>query len=228
MERLSLVVVSTLVCAAGTVCADVLWDQSQLSATGNSVPNTISGQPPFGLTSYALNDVHVGAGGWTINSVTVYFSAFGTTDWTTAVTHGRLNIFTQTGGLPVSGNVPSTGAAVTLSCASFIFDAGPGFGEQPCFSATAGGLNITLPEGNYWIGLTPVAPGGFFGPEYNWPTANAYGSNTAMWSPYAPDAQTWVSAGVDAAMLIQGTAAPAPGAAALLGLAGIAGFRRRR
>jgi hypothetical protein len=208
--------------------ADTLWDQSALSGSGGAF-NTISGSPPFGATVYTLSDIVVPAGGWTINSVSTYFSALGFANWPTDVTQGRLNIFTRDGALPVSGNNPGTGTMVTLTCTQTQFDAGPDFGMQNVNVATAAGLNIVLAPGNYWIGLTPVAPGGF-DLEGGWGTTNIIGGNSVSRSPFSgpgdPPANTWFSSGGEQAILITGI--PTPSAAALLGIAGLAAGRRRR
>jgi hypothetical protein len=220
---------SLVLTATAAVNADTLWDQSNLSGAGSSIPNSISGSPPFGSTVYAVSDVVVPAGGWTISSVSTYFSALGFANWATDVTSARLNIFSRSGALPVSGNNPGTGTIVSVACTGSSFDAGPGFGEQGVWVVTAGGLNITLAPGDYWIGLTPVAPGGF-DLEYNWPSASAIGVPSAMRSPFTgfgmPPANTWTDSGVEGSILIQGV--PTPSAGALLGIAGLAGFRRRR
>ncbi|HZW07561.1 MAG TPA: hypothetical protein VFF65_10600 [Phycisphaerales bacterium] len=209
--------------------ADVLWDQSALSGTTSSVPNTISGGPPFGSTVYAVSDVVVPAGGWTITSISTFFSRLGFADWSTDVTTARLNIFSRTGSLPAGGDNPGAGTVVSIFCTPSTFDAGPGFGEQGVWVATASGLNITLAPGDYWIGLTPVAPGGF-DLEYNWPSSAVVGLPSAMRSPFSgfgmPPANTWSDSTVEGSILIQGV--PAPSAAAALGLAGLAACRRRR
>ena len=211
--------------------ADTLWDQSALSGTGAGVYNSVSGSPPFGSTVYALSDVVVPAGGWTINSISTYFSALGFANWATDVTQARLNIFSRDGALPASGNNPGTGTLVTLTCTFSSFDAGPDFGFQNVNVATAAGLNIVLAPGNYWIGLTPIAPGGF-DLESNWGSSTVIGGNSAMRSPFTgfgmPPANTWSDSGAEGAILIEGTLAPTPSAAALMGLAGLAAGRRRR
>lgn len=231
MKSLSAAFVTASLCLSAAASADVLWDQSPLSGQGASVPNSISGSPATnGSTMYALSDIVVPAGGWTITSVSTFFSALGFQSWPNDVTIGRLNIFARTGALPVAGNNPGTGTIVNLTCTQSSFDAGPGFGEQGVNIATAAGLNIHLDAGNYWIGLTPVTAGGW-DMEYNWPTSNVFGTSSALWSAFAdpfggPPAQTWLDSGVEGSILIQGV--PTPGAAALLGLAGLTGMRRRR
>jgi len=236
MKKMSQMVglVSVAMLAAGA-SADVLWDQSQINGQAGGAPNTISGSPPFGSTIYAYNDIAVGGGGWTVNSISVYFSALGFDDWTQVVTSARLNIFTNAGGaLPSAGDNPGLGPnaqIVDVSVTAGSFDAGPGFGLQQMYIVTASGLNINLAAGDYWIGLTPLAPSGFFGPETNWAAASVYGQNTALWSRYADPlggipGQTWFGSGTEAAILIQGV--PTPGAGALIGVAALAGLRRRR
>lgn len=229
MKRFTAVLLTAAMGLSAAASADILWDQSDLSGSAAGMYNTISGSPPFGSTVYALNDIVVPAGGWTITSISTYFSGLGFANWATDVTQGRLNIFARNGALPGSADNPGTGTLVTLTCTQTTFDAGPGFGDQNVNVATANGLNIVLAPGNYWIGLTPIAPGGF-DLEIAWPSATPIGLPSAIRSPFTgfglPPANTWVSAETEGSILIQGV--PTPGAAGLLGLAGLAGLRRRR
>jgi len=228
MKNLSAVFLAASLGLSAVASADTLWDQSTLSGTASGYYNTISGNPN---TNYAVSDVAVPASGWTINSISTYFSALGFANWATDVTQARLNIFSRSGALPVSGNNPGTGTLVSITCSFTTFDAGPGFGDQGVNVATASGLNIVLAPGDYWIGLTPVAPGGF-DLESAWPSATIFGGNSAYRSPFnqfgGPAANTWASTGTEGSILILGTATPTPSAAALLGLGGLVAGRRRR
>ena len=216
-----------LAALAATSQAAVLWDQSALNWGGNAYPNSISGAPPFGLTAYTVCDVNVDAGGWTIDSVSMYFSLINS-DWVNDVSQGRLNIFTKTGSLPASSDNPGAGTIVPMAATVF-FDSTV---QQNYYKVTAAGLNVTLAPGSYWIGITPVAPGGFFGPELGIAAASTIGDYSPYRSPFAdfgsPPANTWanVSGNQDAAILITGV--PAPAGLGLLGLAGLAAARRRR
>jgi hypothetical protein len=215
--------------AANAASAAVLWDQSvpDTSPTGVGLVNTYS--PGFnGSIAYGVNNVVVPASGWTVQSVSVYFSNFNDPG-----TSGILNIFPKSGSLPLAGNNPQAsptgaGTPVSLGSIDFVYD------NQGIREYTASGLNIVLAPGEYWIGLTPVQAAGFFGADNQWSTVNPIGVGTAV-RLYGPDSG-WAnygglagaSASLDGAMKINGTATPAPSGAMLLALGGLIGARRRR
>jgi len=198
---------------ASVAHADILWDQSAHDPLGAGFWNTISGDPPFGITGYTVADVTVPAGGWTINSVTMYFSnldSFG--GWENDVTEGRLYIQPKSGALPT---VLPGGPLIPMSALSL----------GASYAVTASGLSNVLAAGEYWIGITPAAPSGFFGPELGLATTGAViGDPSATYDLSAPP---WAAPnGADAAILVQGV--PAPASAAVLGLGGLLISRRRR
>jgi len=177
--------------------SDTLWDQSSIDLTGGYF-NSISGSPPFGLTNYLVNDVTVSASGWTVQSITVRFSGISAT-WGGGITTGRLVVFPKTGSLPLNTNDPGVQSMVPMS-GTFVSGGGNNF-----WDVTASGLNLTLVPGDYWIGITPVAPAGFFGPETQFRSATHIGDDSAGWDAFASP-KSWVGkAGYDANILIQGT-----------------------
>ena len=217
------------VCAFGTVAnADVLWDQSNFDAGINALVDQEFGDFPT-YSSYMVMDVMTDAGGWMLDSVTTYYT-FGSGFWSNAINTGRLSIFEKTGGLPGAGDDPSASASVpvTLTLA----------GDH--WEVTASGLGMML-DGNkeYWIGLTPIADFGVYGQEFHL-AAPIVGVDTAWRNPggsfgFGDQWQNvagidsggmWVG-NYDAAFLLEGYVVPAPGALALLGLAGLVGRRRR-
>ena len=207
--------------------AGVLWDQSKLDWNANGFTNTISGNPN---TSYMVSDVTVGAGGWTVNSISVYFTCFDF-NWATGAdaTTGRLNVFSKTGALPTSGNNPGTGSLVSLDV-EILNDPTVG---QAYYKVTASNLNLNLSAGSYWLGVTPVEPNGFFGPESGLAATTHLGAASAWRSPYTgfglPPANTWTNTlygNLDAAILVEGV--PAPTSLAAVGVAGLLVGRRRR
>lgn len=206
-----------MVAAAGSVAsADVLWDQSQLNWAADGFFNSISGAPPFGTTAYAMNDITVPAGGWTVDSVTVYFSRI-LSNWDSEITEGRLYVQPKTGGAPT---VLPGGGLIPMSAVS-LFDAAV---QQSYYEVTASGLNLNLAPGDYWIGITPVAPGGPFGPETGITSASSIGDVTTVY--YAGFGGGFIAHSGDAAMKITGV--PAPAGVAVAGLAGLFAARRRR
>lgn len=206
-----------MVAAAGSVAsADVLWDQSALNWAGDAFVNSISGTPPFGATSYAMCDVVVPAGGWTINSISMYFSQI-ESDWSQDVYQGRLYVQPKTGSMPT---VLPGGAMVPMT-ATPMFDNT----VQTSFAeVTASGLSINLAAGEYWIGITPQATGGFWGPELGIAAASNYGAPTTVYAVGIGGG--FMQLGNDAAIKVQGV--PAPAGIAVAGLAGLVAARRRR
>ena len=200
---------------ASAARADILWDQSSLGWSSNGFYNTISGAPPFGSTAYAASDVTVPAGGWQVNSVSMYFTCFDFS-WNSETT-GRLYIQPKTGAMPT---VLPGGSLIDMTV-ELLTDDSVG---QAYYKVTASGLSNVLTPGEWWVGITPVAAAGPFGPEIGLATANPTGATTAN---YDLGGSGWADTTVDAAILIEGTV-PAPASAALLGLGGLAMARRRR
>lgn len=181
--------------------ADVLWDQSAIDEFGAGFFNSISGTPPFGSTLYAVSDVTVGAGGWEVQSISVWFSGLDPS-WGAAITEGRLVVFAKSGPLPIPANDPSTAPTVPMTGT---YVPGP---INNHWQVTATGLGLSLVPGEYWIGITPVAPSGFFGPEIHSSTTTPMGDSSPWYDPYAamgPEGWSVPNAGVDATILIEGT-----------------------
>lgn len=229
MKRSMAIGVLALAAAAGASQAAVLWDQSALdtSPTSMGLLNTVS--PGFnGAEIYGLSDVTVPAGGWTIQSVSTYYTNFNFPGGVSAV----LNVFPKTGALPIATNDPraapaGNGTQVPVTATDFVVD------NQGVREYTASGLNIVLAPGDYWIGLTPNQAGGAFGADFQWSTTAPSGVGQAAWSQDFGWPVGWFDYGTqtgiavhDGAIKIQGV--PAPSSLALLGLGGLIAGRRRR
>ncbi len=181
----------------------ILWDQSDYDEGVNAfVDQVFDDFPDF--DSYLVNDVDTGGDAWVIDSVMTFFT--NGNDWANAdVTQGRLNIFPKTGDLPDDGaDDPGAGQVVDI----VIIDLGD------TMAVLAGGLNIELDPGEYWVGLTPLANFGAFGQEFH-RGAPISGVDTAWrnpgggfglggdWSTTAPLAPDWIDL-FDAAITITG------------------------
>jgi hypothetical protein len=192
-----LVVLCVVLMVAQAASADVLWDQPNDPGWMMGWFNSESGSPPFGMTWHGANDVTVD-GTWTVDSVTSYYSALDP-GWGGAISQGYLHVFPKTGPLPsedptLSPVVPMTGVIV-----------------GGIFEVTASGLALTLPPGEYWIGITPVAPAGMMGPEIQIPSTMFLGNETVSYDAYGmPPGWFVFNPGMDAAMLVQGTVAGTP------------------
>ena len=198
---MALAVVSALVVIQASSAA-VLWDQSDFDPWGPGFFNSESGGPPFGMTQHSVNDISVGGTGWQIESITTYYSALDLT-WGDGITQGYLHIFDKTAPLPVDGVDDPTASPVVSMSALLNVDH---------WIVTAADLNVDLAPGEYWIGITPIAPSGPFGPEIHMASLTLTGDATASYDVYAfPGPPTWynLNPGVDASILIEGTA-PTP------------------
>ena len=215
----------TLAGAGSAYAGSTLYDnQPNTVPPPNAVVNQEFGPPNEAFDAFLVDDVTFGAD-VTIDSVSVYLTEGN--DWS-GVTQARLNIFAGSGALPGAGDDPAGGTVVTVAVSGF------GSGIQ---TMTASGLGLNLTAGEYWIGLTPIADFGVFGQNFHFPGLDANGDGAAIRNPGGgfglPAGSDWGAAGdvtpeyVDASMTITGII-PAPGAVALLGLAGFAARRRRR
>lgn len=191
-------ILAALVAAAlaGPVQADVLWDQSA-DPFGAGFFNSVSGSPPFGITQYVVSDVTVPASGWYVETITTYYS-FLDPFWGTSISEGHVNVFPKTGALPVDGtDDPTISMLVPMT--------GTDIGGMWQVQAT--GLGIVLPAGEYWIGITPVAPSGPFGPEIHLGSTTFLGAETASYDPFqSPGPPAWFNfnPGTDASIKIEG------------------------
>jgi len=191
---LSIAIVALLTQAA---VADVLHDQSDFDAAAPGYFNSVSGGPPFGMTNYVVNHVTVVGGGWLVDSISTYYSALDP-GWGDAITTGHLHVFTKTGVLPMDGtDDPTLSTSVAMT----------GMLDGDHIVVTASGLNLELEPGEYWIGITPVAPGGMWGPEIHLSSMSLMGDASASYDQYAfPGPPAWFNfnPGVDASLLIEG------------------------
>jgi hypothetical protein len=198
MKKVTILAALAAVALAGSVRADVLWDQSDYDAFGAGFFNSVSGGPPFGITQYVVSDVVVPAAGWHIESITTYYGLIDPF-WGTAISEGHVHVFAKTGARPVDGtDDPTLSVLVPMT----------GTDIGGVWSVSASGLHISLPAGEYWIGITPVAPSGPFGPEIHMGTVAFVGAATASYDPFAfPGPPAWFdfNPGVDASIKIEGS-----------------------
>jgi len=193
-----LTTVAVLAILTAPVGAAVLWDQSSVDEFGAGFFNSVSGAPPFGVTMYAVSDVTVSGQSWNIDSITTWYS-FLDPSWGTAITQGHLHVFPKGGSLPIDGvDDPTVSMLVPMT----------GVMDGATWRVSATGLNLNLLPGSYWIGMTPIAPSGPFGPEIHLSCTNPIGDPTPSYDPsgfYGPPATWFVSnPGVDASILIEG------------------------
>lgn len=167
--------------------ADVIWDQSTLDPAGPGQANSYS--PGFGgFVIHGVQDVTITTA-VTIDTITQYYSSWNF-DWPSAVTTGYVHVWPKTGPLPTDD--ASTSPSVPMTAA---------FGAPDVIEVTATGLGISVGPGDYWIGITPVAPAGISGANLQYSTAqvgDAVASyDLSSWSNFYP--------GYDGAIRIEGT-----------------------
>jgi hypothetical protein len=134
---------------AQTASADVLWDRSNYDAFGPGFFNVDAGSPPFGLTVHTVNHVSVGGAGWTVQSITTYYSALDPA-WGTGIVNGYLHVYDKTGPLPIDGSDDPTASPLVAMSATFNGDH---------WAVTASGLSLPVGPGEHWIGITPGSAG---------------------------------------------------------------------
>jgi hypothetical protein len=153
--------------------AAVLWDQSAIDFGSNAPGVQNYNFIGFGgFQFFCVNDVTVPAGGWTINTITEYYSDWQGVDMNITAATGNLIIMPKTGSLP-SGTPTTTAVALTWVDTSQ--------SGQGVYVMTCAGLNVNLPAGSYWITVAPNARyDSFFGNNLQWPSAMV-GSPVATW-----------------------------------------------
>jgi hypothetical protein len=191
MRKIMLTTLAILSLAA-VAGAEVLWDQSEADMGAPGFFNTESGAPPFGLTMFTVNDIVVDQM-WTVTTISTYWSILDE-NWAT-LSEGYLHVFPKTGPLPGESDDPTLSMLVPMTAT---VDANFG-------TLVAGGLDLALEPGEYWIGITPIAPAGPFGPEVHLSSTMLMGDDSASYDPYGmPVAWFNFNPGYDATILIEG------------------------
>ncbi len=197
-KKRSLMLVGVAVLAlASTASADVLWDRSSFDPFGGGYFNVDAGSPPFGLTWHTVNHVTVGGGGWVIDSISTIYSGLDP-GWGTGIVEGYLHIYPKTGSLPDASVDPTLSPLVPMSASL----------ETDHWRVTVTGLAQAVGQGEYWIGITPIAGAGPFGPEIHLASLDPpTGDDSASYDAFAmPGPPAWFAptAGQEATLIIEG------------------------
>jgi MYXO-CTERM domain-containing protein len=222
-NKISLGLAAVATCALTTFAsADVIMDQIGSMDGANTAAGSISASQDF--DAYADYDV-VALDDFTIDSAMNLTSASMVLGgWNGYAGLDGVNGFT----VSIFSSVDAAGGSIFGDVLAMWFDTasvnGDWAGGGDYISFDLGG--VELAAGSYWIGITP---------------ANAYGTNGqtgayqsdigdnsgAQANPAGAFGFITQSTGVNYAYALNGTGVPAPGALALLGLAGLASRRRR-
>ena len=198
MKRMAqlMVVLVALTFIASSAAAVTLWDQSDYDLASPGYFNSEGGGPPFGLTWYTVGDVVVDTE-WMITEITQYYGAVDP-NWGLGIFQGAVNIFPKTGSMPGAGDDPTIGMIVPMT--------GTVNGEVTV--VTASGLSILLTPGEYWIGITPSAAAGPFGPEPQLPSLTHIGDDSASYDAFGFPMPMWFdfNPGFDGSLVISGDA----------------------
>ncbi len=189
---LTTLAVMALVAVAG---AEVLWDQSDYDVSAPGFFNTESGSPPFGMTMFTMSDIVVDDV-WHVTSITTHWSILDVGGWE-LISQAYVNIFPKTGPLPEATDDPTLGTVVTIVGA---VDPGTGIGTV---TAT---VDLNIEPGEYWIGVTPIAPAGPFGVEVMLSSATHMGDDSPSYDAYGFPEPMWMNftPGQDATILVEG------------------------
>ena len=211
---------------AASANADILYDATDFNTSGGVYANNYYPDHPTSGSYLAVDDIAVGAGGWTIDTVSVWGGQLlGDSDTTT---EAYLTVYSKSLGF-VNPLDHATVVTVTQTPEDFTDPGGiPSTRTLQRFDVS--GLGLTLSEGEYWIGLTPILAGS--NPFGAWSSHTDQGDSpmqykveTNEWFTLGGDFTNW---GPDMMMRIQGSPAPAPGAAMMAPVAMLVLGRRRR
>jgi hypothetical protein len=200
MKKLQMIVALVGLLAIGAVAqADVLWDQSDYDAVGmQSWYDSQSGCAPFGMTVHSASDIHV----WdfvTISKITTWYTPFNSGNG--AATQAYLYITPKTGPLPIDGvDLPQeNGTLITITATQSLVDG--------MWNIVAADLAISLAPGDYWVSLTPILPGGFFGPDTHLRALGSWGVPSTSYEYCGSSASTWavLPEPLDLSILIEGS-----------------------
>lgn len=198
MRKLTMLLSLSMFFLASPGRSEILWDQSDYDLFGNGFFNSVSGGPPFGITMFAVSDVTVSGAPWHVDTINTYYGFISGT-WGDAISQGHLHVYPKTGSLPIDAtDIPTASPLVPMT--------GTNIGGVWHVQAT--GLNLDLAPGEYWIGITPIAPSGPFGPEVQMSSLTLIGEDTASYDPFQfPGPPAWFNftPDHDMAMSIEGT-----------------------
>ena len=124
--------------------AVVLWNQGPVDPSGNNIVDQVFPDLPT-FSTYIVGDVSF-ATAVTITDITGFFLPFITSPGATV--SAELTLFSKTGSLPATTDLPGNLGPFTAS-----YTVASGMAE-----ITVSSLSLNVAAGDYWVGVTPVAP----------------------------------------------------------------------
>ena len=180
-----------IVALATVAGAEILWDQAEADMGAPGFFNSESGSPPFGMTMFTVSDILVDDV-WNVTTITTYWSILDE-GWANLF-EGYLVVFPKTGPLPADTDDPTLSALVPMTATT----------ELNLGTLVAGDLDLLLEPGEYWIGITPIAPAPF-GPEVHLSSTINYGDASPSYDPFGmPPGWMNFTPDHDATILIEG------------------------
>lgn len=207
--------------ASAATAGDLLWDNVPGGFTpASSMSSQFDSSYPF---DSQLADDFVLAGGGVIESVTFWGGFFNGSP--VPVPSFNIIFYEDAGGTPPGGPEDPSGFGTLFNVSATSTPVGDDFE----YTADLGAGFAADPGTTYWIAIQAVFA---FPPQWGWSASNTMqGSETyfgfpLLGIPYWTPGAAVFGTPRDAAFQLYGI--PAPGALALLGVAGLAGRRRRR
>ncbi len=213
--------------ASINVPRSVLWNQNTTNFNG-VVDQDFPDFPTY--TSGMVDDFTTSGQTWNVHHVTTYYTQ-GSGAWGTGIGSAQLSLYTKSASSPTGADLVGNLGIVP----AMLIPLGGAWALTADTSAIGALQGI---NGDYWIGLTPIAAFGVFGQEFHLLSSNAtigagsavrnIGGSFGFGTDWTDAGTLGNQAGADMLFTLEGDVVPAPGAAALLALGGVFAGRRRR
>lgn len=140
------------------VSRSVLWNQSTASLNA-TVDQAFPDFPDY--SSGMVDDFSTGGSTWRVNRVTTYFTQ-GVGRWSGDIRFGQLSLFVKAGATPGYSDFVGNLGEVAITLTSMLD------GQAWAVSADTSGIpQLQSLNGEFWIGLTPIADFATFGQEFH-------------------------------------------------------------
>ncbi len=141
-----------------SISRSVLWDQST-SSLNATVDQAFPDFPDY--SSGMVDDFSTGGSTWRVNRVTTYFTR-GVGRWSSDIRTGQLSLFVKAGATPGDSDFVGNLGEVAITLTSMLD------GQAWAVSADTSGIpQLQSLNGEFWIGLTPIADFATFGQEFH-------------------------------------------------------------